>query len=181
MSRLFFGTSVLMARRLVEAGVNLVQVNLGKNSTWDTHRRNFVNLKDFLEDCTAITTDPFIVLTSNVFAVLGLRALYFLLAGMAEKFHLLAYGLAMVLMFIGVKMLIVDFYKIPVGISLGVVAALVKRGVLREETQRIERIAYDDVMVIPMGTLPKGQAVRANVENFKPYYIPRMSNVWLRN
>jgi tellurite resistance protein TerC len=73
----------------------------------------------------AITTDPFIVLTSNVFAVLGLRALYFLLAGMAEKFHLLAYGLAMVLMFIGVKMLIVDFYKIPVGISLGVVAALI--------------------------------------------------------
>jgi tellurite resistance protein TerC len=73
----------------------------------------------------AITTDPFIVLTSNVFAVLGLRALYFLLAGMAEKFHLLAYGLALVLIFIGVKMLIVDFYKIPVGISLSVVAALI--------------------------------------------------------
>ncbi|MFM6987143.1 MAG: TerC family protein [Arenimonas sp.] len=73
----------------------------------------------------AITTDPFIVLTSNVFAVLGLRALYFLLAGMAEKFHLLAYGLALVLMFIGTKMLIVDFYKIPVAVSLGVVAALI--------------------------------------------------------
>jgi tellurite resistance protein TerC len=73
----------------------------------------------------AITTDPFIVLTSNVFAVLGLRALYFLLAGMAEKFHLLAYGLALVLMFIGMKMLIIDFYKIPVGVSLGVVAALI--------------------------------------------------------
>jgi tellurite resistance protein TerC len=73
----------------------------------------------------AITTDPFIVLTSNVFAVLGLRALYFLLAGMAEKFHLLAYGLALVLIFIGVKMLIVDFYKIPVSLSLGVVAALI--------------------------------------------------------
>jgi tellurite resistance protein TerC len=71
----------------------------------------------------AITTDPFIVLTSNVFAVLGLRALYFLLAGMAEKFHLLAYGLASVLIFIGAKMLIVDFYKIPVVVSLGVVAA----------------------------------------------------------
>ena len=71
----------------------------------------------------AITTDPFIVLTSNVFAVLGLRALYFLLAGMAEKFHLLAYGLATVLIFIGAKMLIVDFYKIPVVVSLGVVAA----------------------------------------------------------
>ena len=72
----------------------------------------------------AITTDPFIVLTSNVFAVLGLRALYFLLAGMAEKFHLLAYGLASVLIFIGAKMLIVDFYKIPVAVSLGVVAAM---------------------------------------------------------
>ena len=55
----------------------------------------------------AITTDPFIVLTSNVFAVLGLRALYFLLAGMAEKFHLLTYGLAAVLVFIGTKMLLV--------------------------------------------------------------------------
>ena len=71
----------------------------------------------------AITEDPFIVLTSNVFAVLGLRALFFLLAGMADKFHLLAYGLAGVLIFIGAKMLIVDFYKIPVMVSLGVVAA----------------------------------------------------------
>jgi tellurite resistance protein TerC len=73
----------------------------------------------------AITTDPFIVLTSNVFAVLGLRALYFLLAGMADKFHLLAYGLALVLIFIGTKMLIVDIYKIPIGFSLGIVAALI--------------------------------------------------------
>lgn len=73
----------------------------------------------------AITTDPFIVLTSNVFAVLGLRALYFLLAGMAEKFHLLAYGLALVLVFIGIKMLIAGFYHIPIGIALGVVAVLV--------------------------------------------------------
>jgi len=70
----------------------------------------------------AITTDPFIVLTSNVFAVLGLRALYFLLAGMAEKFHLLAYGLALVLIFIGAKMLLIDLYKIPVVVSLVVVA-----------------------------------------------------------
>jgi len=71
----------------------------------------------------AITLDPFIVLTSNVFAVLGLRALYFLLADMADRFHLLVYGLAFVLVFIGTKMLIVDFLKIPVAISLGVVAA----------------------------------------------------------
>jgi len=68
----------------------------------------------------AITTDPFIVLTSNVFAILGLRAMYFLLAGMHERFHLLSYGLAIVLVFIGAKMLLVDIYKIPVAISLAV-------------------------------------------------------------
>ena len=73
----------------------------------------------------AITKDPFIVLTSNVFAVLGLRAMFFLLAGMADRFHLLPYGLALVLMFIGTKMLIVDIYKIPVVVSLGVVVATI--------------------------------------------------------
>ena len=72
----------------------------------------------------AITTDPFIVLTSNVFAILGLRAMYFLLAGMHERFHLLSYGLAIVLVFIGVKMLVVDLYKIPVGWSLGFTVAV---------------------------------------------------------
>jgi tellurite resistance protein TerC len=72
----------------------------------------------------AITSDPFIVLTSNVFAILGLRAMYFLLAAVANKFHLLNYGLAAVLVFIGTKMCLIDFYKIPVGISLGVVVAI---------------------------------------------------------
>jgi tellurite resistance protein TerC len=67
----------------------------------------------------AITTDPFIVLTSNVFAILGLRAMYFLLAGMHERFHLLSYGLAVVLVLIGCKMLLIDIYKIPVAWSLG--------------------------------------------------------------
>jgi tellurite resistance protein TerC len=67
----------------------------------------------------AITTDTFIVLTSNVFAILGLRAMYFLLAGMHERFHLLSYGLALVLVLIGTKMLLIDVYKIPVGWSLG--------------------------------------------------------------
>ena len=73
----------------------------------------------------AITTDPFIVLTSNVFAILGLRAMYFLLAGVADRFSLLKYGLALVLMFIGAKMLLIDLCKIPVGWSLGVVAVLI--------------------------------------------------------
>ncbi|OGI51974.1 MAG: hypothetical protein A3E57_08840 [Candidatus Muproteobacteria bacterium RIFCSPHIGHO2_12_FULL_60_33] len=66
----------------------------------------------------AITTDPFIVLTSNVFAILGLRAMYFLLAGLHEKFHLLTYGLAIVLILIGSKMLLIDVYHIPVSWSL---------------------------------------------------------------
>lgn len=73
----------------------------------------------------AITNDPFIVLTSNVFAVLGLRAMFFLLAGMADRFHLLPYGLAAVLMFIGAKMLLIDLYKIPILVALGVVAATI--------------------------------------------------------
>ena len=73
----------------------------------------------------AITNDPFIVLTSNVFAVLGLRAMFFLLGSVADRFHLLPYGLALVLMFIGVKMLLTDVYRIPVGWSLGVVAVTI--------------------------------------------------------
>lgn len=66
----------------------------------------------------AITNDPFIVLTSNVFAILGLRAMYFLLAAVASKFHLLTYGLAVILVFIGTKMMLIDVFKIPVVISL---------------------------------------------------------------
>lgn len=73
----------------------------------------------------AITTDPFIVLTSNVFAILGLRAMYFLLADMADRFSLLKYGLAVVLMFVGVKMMLIDVFKIPVWISLGIVASII--------------------------------------------------------
>lgn len=73
----------------------------------------------------AITEDPFIVLTSNVFAVLGLRAMFFLLQGMADRFHLLPYGLALVLMFIGTKMLVVDVYKIPVLWALLIVAMII--------------------------------------------------------
>jgi tellurite resistance protein TerC len=69
----------------------------------------------------AVTADPFIVLTSNVFAILGLRAMYFLLADMAERFHLLNYGLAFIVMFVGVKMLVMDWYKIPIPMMLAVV------------------------------------------------------------
>jgi len=72
----------------------------------------------------AVTTDPFIVLTSNLFAILGLRAMYFLLAGVAERFSMLKYGLSLILVFIGIKMLIVDFFHIPIAISLGVVGGI---------------------------------------------------------
>jgi len=72
----------------------------------------------------AITNDPFIVLTSNVFAILGLRAMYFLLAAVAHKFHLLTYGLAVILVFIGSKMMLIDVYKIPAVISLLVVVGI---------------------------------------------------------
>jgi tellurite resistance protein TerC len=72
----------------------------------------------------AITSDPFIVLTSNIFAILGLRAMYFLLAAVAAKFHLLSYGLAVVLIFIGTKMLLIDVFKIPVFVSLAVVVLI---------------------------------------------------------
>ena len=78
----------------------------------------------------AITTDPFIVLTSNIFAILGLRAMYFLLADMADRFSLLKYGLAVVLMFIGIKMLLIDLFKIPVTVSLGVVAAIIATSIV---------------------------------------------------
>ena len=73
----------------------------------------------------AITTDPFIVFTSNLFAIMGLRALYFLLVDVADRFHMLKYGLAMVLVFIGAKMLIMPWYHVPVEASLLVVAVLI--------------------------------------------------------
>ncbi|MBW8462749.1 TerC family protein [Acidovorax sp.] len=73
----------------------------------------------------AVTTDPFIVFTSNIFAVMGLRALYFLLADMAERFHLLKYGLALVLIYIGGKMLAMPWFHMPVQWSLSIVGAII--------------------------------------------------------
>jgi len=85
---------------------------------------------DSIPAILAITTDPFIVYTSNVFAILGLRALYFALAGIMQMFHYLSYGLAAILVFVGVKMMIMDFYKLPIGISLGVVAGILAIAVI---------------------------------------------------
>ena len=72
----------------------------------------------------AVTLDPFIVFTSNIFAILGLRALYFTLHGMIRKFHHLHYGLSFILVFVGVKMLIHELYRIPIGVALGVIASV---------------------------------------------------------
>ncbi len=87
----------------------------------------------------AITSDPFIVYTSNIFAILGLRALYFALAGMMDQFHYLKVGLALVLVFVGVKMLIVDLYKIPIALSLAVVAALLGGAVVASLLRPVAR------------------------------------------
>ncbi|HEX2795925.1 MAG TPA: hypothetical protein VHN38_02490, partial [Immundisolibacter sp.] len=70
------------------------------------------------------------VFTSNMFAILGLRALYFLLADMAQRFHLLKYGVALVLVLIGSKMLLAELYKLPIGVALGLVALILATSVL---------------------------------------------------
>jgi tellurite resistance protein TerC len=79
---------------------------------------------DSIPAILAITTDPFIVYTSNMFAILGLRSLFFAIAGLMKLFHHLHYGLAAVLSFVGIKILIADFFKIPTGFSLGIIALI---------------------------------------------------------
>lgn len=78
----------------------------------------------------AITTDPFIVFTSNIFAILGLRSLFFLLAGVVDKFVYLKTGLSVVLLFVAAKMLLVDVYKVPILVSLGVIASTLAVSIL---------------------------------------------------
>ena len=78
----------------------------------------------------AVTTDPFLVYTSNVCAILGLRSLYFLLAGVVDRFHYLQLGLSVVLIFVGAKMLLTDVYHMPIGLSLAVIAAVLTLSVV---------------------------------------------------
>src|SRR5205085_7051216 len=79
---------------------------------------------DSIPAVLAITLNAFIVYTSNVFAILGLRSMYFALAGMMEIFHYLHYGLSVVLIFVGIKMLVSHYYQIPTVVALGVVAGV---------------------------------------------------------
>ncbi len=85
---------------------------------------------DSIPAVLAITRDPFIVFTSNIFAILGLRALYFALAGALNIFHFLHYGLALILVFVGVKMIGTHWFKIPIGTALGVVAGVLVASVV---------------------------------------------------
>lgn len=85
---------------------------------------------DSIPAILAITQDQFIVYSSNVFAILGLRSLYFALAGVVNRFWLLSYGLAVVLVFVGIKMLIIDFYKIPIEWSLIFIAIIITASIV---------------------------------------------------
>ncbi len=85
---------------------------------------------DSIPAVLAVTTDPFIVYTSNVFAVLGLRSLFFAISGLMKLFHYLQYGLAVILGFVGIKMLITDLYKINIGASLVVIAAVIALSII---------------------------------------------------
>jgi tellurite resistance protein TerC len=98
----------------------------------------------------AITQDPFIVYSSNVFAILGLRALYFLLAGVIHRFHYLKIGLAAVLVFVGSKMLLADAYPVPIGVSLGVIAALLAGAVVASLLWPAAARAHDPVIHDPL-------------------------------
>jgi tellurite resistance protein TerC len=93
----------------------------------------------------AVTTDPYIVYTSNVFAILGLRALYFLLAGVMQMFHYLKVGLAFVLVFVGLKMVGMEFYKIPIAVSLGVIGGILALSILASLARQYRRERADSL------------------------------------
>jgi tellurite resistance protein TerC len=104
----------------------------------------------------AVTQDPFIVYSSNVFAILGLRALYFLLAEVIDRFHYLKLGLSVVLVFVGLKMLGADVYKVPVGVSLGVIAGVLGVAVAASWLWPRTATAHDPGPVPPGGAADSG-------------------------
>jgi len=91
---------------------------------------------DSIPAILAVTKDPFIVYSSNAFAILGLRALYFALGGLMKLFYYLHYGLAAILIFVGGKMLLADFIKIPIGIALGIIASILVLSILLSLTKK---------------------------------------------
>jgi tellurite resistance protein TerC len=115
---------------------------------------DLISAVDSIPAIFAVTQDPFIVYTSNVFAILGLRALYFLLAGVIHRFHYLQLGLAVVLVFVGTKMLLTDVYHIPVGLALGVVAVVLGASVVASLLFPQRAAAHDPVVHDPLATTP---------------------------
>ncbi len=111
-----------------------------------------------------VTRDPFIVYTSNIFAILGLRSLYFLLAGMVDKFHLLKYGLAVILTFVGVKMVIADLFEIPILVSLGVILAVLVLSVVLSlrfpQAAKLEPHEVDTKTGSVFGSFPRRRAAQ---------------------
>ena len=122
----------------------------------------------------AITRDPFIVYTSNVFAILGLRALYFMLAGVMEMFIYLKVGLSFVLCFVGAKMLLVDFYKIPIGVSLGIVAGIL---ILSVVVSLLAQWKEEGVLLSRLGL----EKIFAKDQRHRPYSVraPAFATVWV--
>ncbi|MEE9935357.1 MAG: TerC family protein [Deltaproteobacteria bacterium] len=117
-TRRFAGAKFFVVRRGVRYATPMLAVLLALETT------DILFAIDSIPAVLAISKDPFIVYTSNVFAILGLRSLFFAISGLMKLFHLLHYGLAAILTFVGVKMLIEDFYHVPVGVSLLVIASL---------------------------------------------------------
>ncbi|MDD4240488.1 MAG: TerC family protein [Smithellaceae bacterium] len=117
-TRRFSGAKFFVVRRGVRYATPMLAVLLALETT------DILFAIDSIPAVLAISKDPFIVYTSNVFAILGLRSLFFAISGLMKLFHLLHYGLAAILTFVGVKMLIEDFYHVPVGVSLLVIASM---------------------------------------------------------
>ncbi len=120
----FEGSKFFVQRGLVRYATPLAVVLIVVETT------DLLFATDSIPAVLAVTREPFIVYTSNVFAILGLRSLYFALAGMIEVFHFLHYGLSLILIFIGLKMLASSYVQIPIGIALGVVAGVLLISIL---------------------------------------------------
>ena len=105
----------------------------------------------------AVTTDPFIVYTSNIFAILGLRSLYFLLAGVVGKFHLLKYGLAVILVFVGTKMIGAEYFHVPILVSLGIIVGVLATSIVASLLIPEPKVAeVEGTTGSIFGTLPGG-------------------------
>lgn len=128
----------------------------------------------------AVTRDPFLVYSSNVFAILGLRSLYFLLSGAVDKFRYLKFGLSTVLIFVGAKMLLADVYKVPIGVSLGVIALIISSSIAlsllrppREEAPPRPAAAEDPGPISdPASVSIAGSAPTADLQREEPRGTP---------